>query len=191
MLRERSRDRSSCYEDLSPSRLPLDARRPSPPALSRLETGIRLPAPALGHLQRRHDPLHPRDCVSHASDFTRFVVRAVARSLPLRRQCLLHHDRRAAVHASVLSRVDRLPQPARKSWRPHRLLSKLRRRHARASDLLHKPRPRVSRLWTKRLGHHCFRQRQRLPRLGWPTTRSGHRRNDRPFRGGRLIDVHP
>ena len=38
--------------------------------------------------------------------------------------------------------------------RPHRLFSKLRCRHARASRVLHEPRARVPRLWTRHLGHH-------------------------------------
>lgn len=168
----------------------MDAQRPSAAALARLETRDRFPKTPLGYFQRRPDSLPPRHRLAGASDSTRFVVRVMARSLSLRRTHLFHHDRRAALHAPVLTRVDRLSQPAREPRRSHRLLRKLRRRHARASRLLCEPRARFSRLWTKRLGHHGVRQRQRLSRVGWPTTRSGHRRYGRSFRGGWFADVH-
>ena len=135
-------------------RLSLDAQRSSAALVTRLETRIRIPARALGHVQRRHDSLSARDRLADLSDLTGFVVRVVARSLSLRRSQLLHDHRRAFVHAPVLTRVDRLSKPPRDKRRPHRLFSKLRRGNARASRLLHEPRARLPRLWTRHLGHH-------------------------------------
>ena len=54
------------------------------------------------------DPLSPRDRLANLSHIAGFMVRAVARSLSLRRSQLLHDHRRAFVHAPVLTRLDRL-----------------------------------------------------------------------------------
>ena len=61
---------------------------------------------ALGHLQRRHDSLSAGHRLTDASHLAALMVCVVARSLSLRRLRLFHHDRRAAVHASVRARLD-------------------------------------------------------------------------------------
>jgi hypothetical protein len=83
----------------------LDAQ-PSPVnALSRLETGNRLPQSTLGHVQRRHDSLSSRDRITGSFNLSAVVVCHMERSISLRRPRILHYDRRTAFHASVLARL--------------------------------------------------------------------------------------